>query len=103
MNSHATMHPTHFFFSQVPVTDSAIHNPLNNSMKSSQQFKQARLGSGTSLIKEDSNEEKSSSNSNSNNEMIIYPEIKPIEKTEIFSKKLSFILNKSKHRRQKTI
>ncbi|CDW83269.1 UNKNOWN [Stylonychia lemnae] len=85
-------------------------NPLENSLKSSHpnvnsNKQNSKLGNGekktTSLIKEDSNEEKSSSNSNSNQEIIIDPKVKPIQKQDLFTKQLKQFL-KTKHARQKT-
>lgn len=63
--------------------ESSGRNPLETSMKSSQNFKPAAAtvkhttDKLNSLIKEDSNEEKSSSNSNSNNDLAVVPSMKP--------------------------
>jgi hypothetical protein len=82
------------------MRDSTNKNPLETSLKSSQNFKSSKHRKRNSLIKEDSNEEKSSSNSNSNNELVTIAEIKPLEKSHIFSQKLSLILSScNKHRR----
>eukprot|EP00347_Sterkiella_histriomuscorum_P022907 403336707 len=77
-------------------------SPQENLMKQSISSKgQKGQKKATSLIKEDSNEEKSSSNSNSNQEIIIDPKVQPIKKDDLFTKKLKVLLSK-KHRRQKT-
>lgn len=56
----------------------------------------------TSLIKEDSNEEKSSSNSNSNQEIVeVDPQAQLIKKDDLFTKKLKVLLS-SRHKRQRT-